>query len=146
MRLRAAWAPLAGAGSIAEMQGAGGHTAGSQGAPQAPLSADAWAAIDPFDRPQLALVLATCRQARTLSAAGRTLFAVSRTKRRSTNDTRRRTGTAPCLLAGGGRSYPVARRRAHIFAGALGTGSAAEPPPWEWVARPLLRAALFANR
>lgn len=42
--------------------------------------------LDPFDRPQLAYVLAVCRQSRSLSEAGRELFAVSRTQRRSTND------------------------------------------------------------
>lgn len=42
--------------------------------------------IDPFDRVQLAHVVAVCRRSRTLSEAGRELFAVSRTKRAVTND------------------------------------------------------------
>ncbi|MGK0187455.1 MAG: transcriptional regulatory protein RtcR [Verrucomicrobiales bacterium] len=39
--------------------------------------------IDPFDQPQLACVIAICRQSRTLSEAGRKLFAVSRLKKSS---------------------------------------------------------------
>ena len=42
--------------------------------------------LDPFDRPQLVEVLSTCRGARSLSAAGRRLFAVSRVKKKSRND------------------------------------------------------------
>ncbi len=44
------------------------------------------AALDRFDRVQLEDVLAVCRRARSLSHAGRELFAVSRTQRASTND------------------------------------------------------------
>lgn len=44
------------------------------------------AALDRFDRVQLEDVLAVCRRARSLSHAGRELFAVSRTQRSSTND------------------------------------------------------------
>ena len=43
-------------------------------------------ALDPFDRVQLAHVVATCRASRSLSDAGRTLFANSRLERSSTND------------------------------------------------------------
>jgi transcriptional regulatory protein RtcR len=42
--------------------------------------------LDPFDRVQLAEVVRVCRASRSLSDAGRTLFAVSRTKKTSTND------------------------------------------------------------
>lgn len=42
--------------------------------------------IDPFDRVQLAYVVETCRGSRSLSDAGRKLFAASREKRLSTND------------------------------------------------------------
>lgn len=42
--------------------------------------------LDPFDRVQLAFVVETCRASRSLSDAGRKLFAASRTKRASTND------------------------------------------------------------
>ncbi|MCF3934392.1 RNA repair transcriptional activator RtcR [Acuticoccus sp. M5D2P5] len=44
------------------------------------------AAIDPFDRFQLAAVIRACRTAPSLSAAGRALFAVSRTQKASRND------------------------------------------------------------
>jgi len=43
-------------------------------------------AIDPFDLCQLEYVVAICRAARSLSDAGRTLFARSRAQRKSTND------------------------------------------------------------
>lgn len=42
--------------------------------------------IDPFDRVQLAHVVAVCRRSKTLSDAGRELFAVSRQKRAMAND------------------------------------------------------------
>ncbi|HEX5052878.1 MAG TPA: RNA repair transcriptional activator RtcR [Planctomycetota bacterium] len=44
------------------------------------------AAIDRFDRVQLAEVVRTCRRHRSLSAAGRDLFAVSRERRATAND------------------------------------------------------------
>lgn len=50
------------------------------------LSAEALAYLDPFDRVQLAYVVETCAAARSLSEAGRQLFAASRSKRASTND------------------------------------------------------------
>ncbi len=45
-----------------------------------------WDAIDPFDRVQLAFVIAECGKARSLAEAGRALFAQSRQHRASTND------------------------------------------------------------
>lgn len=45
--------------------------------------------LDPFDVVQLALVIRTCRHSSSLSAAGRTLFAQSRAKRASKNDSDR---------------------------------------------------------
>lgn len=42
--------------------------------------------IDSFDRAQLREVLKTCRKAKSLSEAGRMLFAASRKRRSSTND------------------------------------------------------------
>jgi transcriptional regulatory protein RtcR len=42
--------------------------------------------LDPFDRIQLAEVIRICRQSRSLSEAGRTLFAKSRTTKTSAND------------------------------------------------------------
>lgn len=53
---------------------------------QALLGEEAWQALDRFDRIQLDGVLAVCRQARTLSEAGRTLFQASRTQRTVVND------------------------------------------------------------
>ncbi|MEM6328092.1 MAG: RNA repair transcriptional activator RtcR [Bacteroidota bacterium] len=47
------------------------------------------AALDRFDRVQLADVIRVCRQSRSLSDAGRTLFAESRKRRASTNDSDR---------------------------------------------------------
>lgn len=42
--------------------------------------------LDRFDRLQLAEVIGVCRQAKSLSEAGRRLFDVSRTRKRSPND------------------------------------------------------------
>lgn len=50
------------------------------------LSADQLAQIDPFDRVQLAYVVAICQSCSSVSAAGRRLFSASRQQRRSTND------------------------------------------------------------
>ena len=50
------------------------------------LSDEKRAEIDPFDLVQLDLVIQVCRSSKTLSDAGRKLFAVSRAKRTATND------------------------------------------------------------
>jgi transcriptional regulatory protein RtcR len=50
------------------------------------LLADRMAQLDRFDRVQLEDVVAVCRASRSLSDAGRTLFAVSRTAKSSSND------------------------------------------------------------
>ncbi len=50
------------------------------------IAPDRLALIDPFDRVQLEYVIAICRQCRSLSEAGRELFAASREQRKSTND------------------------------------------------------------
>ena len=50
------------------------------------VSPERLAAIDPFDRVQLAEVVRVCRASRSLSEAGRSLFATSRQLRTSTND------------------------------------------------------------
>jgi transcriptional regulatory protein RtcR len=50
------------------------------------LTPEALEALDPFDRVQLAHVVSTCHGSRSLSEAGRTLFAASRTRRSSSND------------------------------------------------------------
>jgi|CXWL01.1.fsa_nt_gi transcriptional regulatory protein RtcR len=50
------------------------------------LGPERLATLDSFDRPQLAHVVRTCQAARSLAAAGRRLFAVSRVARTSVND------------------------------------------------------------
>ncbi|MHA3842415.1 RNA repair transcriptional activator RtcR [Sphingomonas aestuarii] len=50
------------------------------------LAPEAIALLDPFDRVQLAHVVAVCQESRSLSEAGRNLFAASRGQRTSTND------------------------------------------------------------
>lgn len=45
------------------------------------LSPEQIAEIDPFDRPQLAYAIKVCRESKTLSEAGRKLFAISREKK-----------------------------------------------------------------
>ena len=50
------------------------------------LGFDLLAALDPFDRVQLAYVVGVCRACRSLSEAGRQLFAASRARRSSAND------------------------------------------------------------
>lgn len=42
--------------------------------------------IDPFDRPQLAYVITVCQGSKTLSEAGRALYAISRQKKKNPND------------------------------------------------------------
>jgi len=53
------------------------------------LGRDAVDELDRFDRVQLADVIRVCRQSRTLAEAGRTLFAASRQRRTSPNDSDR---------------------------------------------------------
>jgi len=53
------------------------------------MSHDRISEIDPFDRPGLANVIAVCRASDNLSDAGRKLYAISRTQRKSTNDSDR---------------------------------------------------------
>jgi transcriptional regulatory protein RtcR len=53
------------------------------------LGPERLAAIDPFDRTQLAAVIDVCRESASLAAAGRKLFAASRTQRSAVNDTDR---------------------------------------------------------
>lgn len=71
---------------IARLRRLWGTNDGSADELAALLPDRALAEIDPFDRVQLAHVVATCRRSRSLSEAGRTLFAASRARRGSTND------------------------------------------------------------
>ncbi len=57
-----------------------------QGIISAALGTEAFEAMDLFDRVQLAEVLRVCARSRSLSEAGRTLFAASRQTRKSVND------------------------------------------------------------
>jgi len=50
------------------------------------LSPAALSTLDPFDRVQLAEVVRVCRHSRSLSEAGRRLFAASLASRKSQND------------------------------------------------------------
>ena len=50
------------------------------------IGSDRLARLDLFDVAQLAAVVRVCRESRSLSAAGRALFAASRTTKSSTND------------------------------------------------------------
>ncbi|WP_224246384.1 RNA repair transcriptional activator RtcR [Hyalangium gracile] len=74
-RLRAQWT-----------KSTGPATAGSVDLVAEVLGAELAAELDRFDRVQLADVIAVCRQSRTLSEAGRVLFAQSRARKQSTND------------------------------------------------------------
>jgi transcriptional regulatory protein RtcR len=60
--------------------------AGSDDGLAALLDDGTLAGIDLFDRVQLAAVVAVCRRARSLSDAGRTLFAASRAEKQNPND------------------------------------------------------------
>lgn len=73
-RLREQWSALA----------TGGVAGGD--AVAAAIGEERAAALDRFDRVQLAEVLRVCRESPSLSAAGRALFAGSRARRTSTND------------------------------------------------------------
>ena len=53
------------------------------------LGPERTAEIDRFDAVQLAEVVRVCRQSRSMAEAGRTLFAASRERRASTNDSDR---------------------------------------------------------
>lgn len=53
------------------------------------LSEEQIAAIDPFDRPQLAFVIEVCQNSKSLSEAGRKLFSVSRENKKAVNDSDR---------------------------------------------------------
>ncbi len=50
---------------------------------------DALGEIDPFDRVQIAYVIATCKQSKSISEAGRRAFSASRRKKSNPNDSDR---------------------------------------------------------
>ena len=59
---------------------------GDEGLVAEVLGPDRTTELDRFERVQLAEVIRACRQSKTLSEAGRRLFGVSRTRKRSSND------------------------------------------------------------
>ncbi|RAL21123.1 transcriptional regulator [Lujinxingia litoralis] len=77
-RLSRQWQRAGGAGASPR---SGGDSGGSGGLAELGLEA-----LDDFDAVQLRHVIAVCRRSASLSEAGRTLFAVSRARRRSRND------------------------------------------------------------
>jgi transcriptional regulatory protein RtcR len=93
-RLRAAWAERFGALADGSGSGSGSGDGDGDGARDEPdlseleraLGPVNAAALDRFDRPQLAEVIRVCRSASSLSEAGRLLFEESRKKRSSVND------------------------------------------------------------
>jgi len=78
-RLEAAWAPPASESA----------TSADDELLREVLTQATFETLDRFDRVQLADVLRVCQQSRSLAEAGRTLFAASRTRRSTTNDTDR---------------------------------------------------------
>ena len=87
-RLAESWRRLGGACGCGSPGTAGenGRLAEDRALLEAVLGRDALQALDLFDQPQLAMVLRTCRQAKSLSEAGRTLFASSRLAKAKAND------------------------------------------------------------
>ena len=73
LRLRAAWRDASGSEAAGDLL-------------EAVLTPETLDAIDPFERVQLAEVMRVCRASRTLSDAGRRLFAASRTRKAAPND------------------------------------------------------------
>ncbi|MBM7129912.1 RNA repair transcriptional activator RtcR [Dyella mobilis] len=71
---------------IRRLQRLWGAPGKQEDAPLRELLGDRLQEIDRFDHAQLRDVIAICRRARSLSEAGRTLFAASRQRRASTND------------------------------------------------------------
>ena len=68
-----------------QWKGSGAHSVSHAHLDQC-LSDDQVRQIDPFDRTQLEEVIRVCKASRSLSEAGRLLFAVSREKKESSND------------------------------------------------------------
>ncbi len=86
-RLVEGWRRLGGAcGGSRGTAGESARLAEDRALLEAVLGREGLQALDLFDQPQLALVLRTCRQAKSLSEAGRTLFASSRLAKTRAND------------------------------------------------------------
>lgn len=82
-RLENSWREMSGSGAVAGMDTI---AAQDDAALLRDLLGDGYDSLDLFDRPQLACVIRTCRESRSLSEAGRTLFAESRRKKAHPND------------------------------------------------------------
>ncbi|WP_437620696.1 RNA repair transcriptional activator RtcR [Sorangium sp. So ce1151] len=87
-RLSEAWRRGPAAGGVGSAGGGAGEGSDGDGEDLvvAALGARKAAALDQFDRAQLAEVLRVLKSARSLSEAGRVLFAASRAKKKSVND------------------------------------------------------------
>ncbi|MFT3684084.1 MAG: RNA repair transcriptional activator RtcR [Phycisphaerales bacterium] len=85
-RLTNAWRSVSGVGKGVGAAVSSSALDSSEDGLAALLGAERAAALDRFDRVQLADVVAVCRGSRSLSEAGRTLFAASRMTKASTND------------------------------------------------------------
>ncbi|XXT17582.1 sigma 54-interacting transcriptional regulator [Sorangium sp. So ce429] len=87
-RLSEAWRRGPAVGGVGNAGGAAGEGSDGEGEDLvvAALGARKAAALDQFDRAQLAEVLRVLKSARSLSEAGRVLFAASRAKKKSVND------------------------------------------------------------
>lgn len=86
-RLQRLWRTLAPGGKDNAGMGSADGAANGQGSlVEDVLGEDAAARLDLFDRVQLQAVLTVCRQAKTMSDAGRKLFAVSRADKARPND------------------------------------------------------------
>jgi transcriptional regulatory protein RtcR len=113
----------------------GGAPAGGDEALLAPLlPSEALAGLDPFDRVQLAEVVRVCRRARSLSDAGRALFASSRQKKSSSNDADRLRKYLSRFGIEGARLLPNASSEAEL------------PPPFGPARAPRGRGGAAAGR
>lgn len=83
-RLQSVWQGVSEKGAVFE--GWTGTSMNDDAALLRDLLGERYAGLDPFDQPQLACVIRACREARSLSEAGRALFAESRKKKAHPND------------------------------------------------------------
>ena len=78
------------------------------------LGEERWEQLDRFDRVQLADVVRVCQESSSLAAAGRELFAASRIRKRTANDSDR----LRKYLAGFGLTWPDLKDRSANLVGA----------------------------
>lgn len=82
-RLEKSWQELAGSGDAMSRNNT---VAQDDATLLRDILGDGYESLDLFDRPQLACTIRTCRDSRSLSEAGRALFAESRKKKARPND------------------------------------------------------------